>query len=260
MRTPLRTLGLLALAAAFASPALAQHTFRPFPVGQDYEFQVDQKMYSPNSTHYLTFQSDGNLAVYTDAGELVWNLNDKADYRRNTRAVMQADGNLAVYARDRLVWSTGLDPRDAVLTLTDEGLLLVGAPESSPDSGRIYWQSGTVFPAGNGFEFLPDHSYYNESMSHALRFQSDGNLVVYTVDGTPVWGLNDKADYRRNTRAVMQADGNLVTYNPAEPTWATMTNGNSGATLDLTGDGTLVIRSASGTELWRSSPSQRSRR
>jgi len=75
---------------------------------------------------------------------------------------------------------------------------------------------------------------------------------VYTADGTPTWALNDSGtNWRSNTRAVMQEDGNLVTYDGDEPTWATDTYGNPGAALDLTADGVLQILYG-GRVLWSS--------
>ena len=52
----------------------------------------------------------------------------------------------------------------------------------------------------------------------------------------------------------MQHDGNFVIYdldqNPVVPLWATHTDGNSGAYLNVQSDGNLVIYSASNAVLW----------
>jgi hypothetical protein len=49
----------------------------------------------------------------------------------------------------------------------------------------------------------------------------------------------------------MQSDGNLVLYTSSgTPVWATGTPGNPGAYLEVQNDANLVIYSPSGTALW----------
>lgn len=58
----------------------------------------------------------------------------------------------------------------------------------------------------------------------------------------------------RAARAQMQHDGNFVIYDLADgfpqPVWATNTDGNPGAYLNVQGDGNMVIYSAGGAVLW----------
>lgn len=53
-------------------------------------------------------------------------------------------------------------------------------------------------------------------------------------------------------RAAMQGDGNFVLYNDSltSAKWATNTNGNPGAYLNMQNDGNIVIYSASDSPLW----------
>ncbi|MEM8600685.1 MAG: hypothetical protein AAGF99_12255 [Bacteroidota bacterium] len=191
----LRFCAVLAMVLLLASPAFAQDNAFPIGSTSNVDLPVDERLYNASGSHYLLFQSDGNLVVYTSAEVPIWGLNDKINYRQNTRALMQSDGNLVTYAGDTPTWATQTHMHaGAVLTLTDEGHLVIGQRAASNEIAPIYWQSASVFPVPGDFEFTPDHSYFNASMSHALRFQSDGNLVVYTAGGAPVWGLNDKAD------------------------------------------------------------------
>ncbi|GAA0324518.1 hypothetical protein GCM10010151_12980 [Actinoallomurus spadix] len=54
-------------------------------------------------------------------------------------------------------------------------------------------------------------------------FQTDGNLVVYDRDGTPVWASG--TDGNPGARLVLQADNNLVIYAAdGRPLWAAGTN------------------------------------
>ena len=51
----------------------------------------------------------------------------------------------------------------------------------------------------------------------------------------------------------MQTDGNLVLYSGAgSPLWAALGNGNSGAYLKMQTDCNLVLYSPNGTQLWAS--------
>jgi hypothetical protein len=92
-----------------------------------------------------------------------------------------------------------------------------------------------------------------------LIMQTDGNLVLYegpcvgTKCGTPLWASNTVGC---GGCAAMQEDGNLVVYDGAgrlsgHASWASGTNGNSGAVLALQNDGNLVIYSGS-TPIWAS--------
>ena len=54
-------------------------------------------------------------------------------------------------------------------------------------------------------------------------------------------------------RMVMQNDGNLVVYSASgQPLWATLTQNNPGAWLAMQNDGNLVVYSSSGRPLWAS--------
>lgn len=83
-----------------------------------------------------------------------------------------------------------------------------------------------------------------------LRYQPDGNLVLYRVqDVFALW-----ASHTAGTSpgvALMQTDGNLVIYDgDSTPIWDTNTHQNPGAYLAVQNDGNVVIYSASGTALW----------
>jgi hypothetical protein len=50
---------------------------------------------------------------------------------------------------------------------------------------------------------------------------------------------------------VMQGDGNLVVYTSGgQPIWSSGTAGNEGAYLSVQGDGNVVIYSSGGGALW----------
>jgi hypothetical protein len=51
--------------------------------------------------------------------------------------------------------------------------------------------------------------------------QGDGNLVVYTQDGVPVWASGTQGN--PGAEVVMQDDGNLVVYSSGRALWASNT-------------------------------------
>jgi hypothetical protein len=77
---------------------------------------------------------------------------------------MQTDGNLVVYQGDTPLWHTGTNGTDASHARLINGRLSVRRP-----SGSVLWQS--TGSAAGAF----------------LSMQSDGNLVIYRQNLTPVW-------------------------------------------------------------------------
>ncbi len=94
---------------------------------------------------------------------------------------------------------------------------------------------------------------------HSLVMQSDGNLVLYRVSGTPKWASGTNG--QQINAVILQGDGNLVMYDAAgTPVWSSRTDGNFGATLVLQDDGNLVIINASGQPIWASGTNVTSQR
>jgi hypothetical protein len=85
-----------------------------------------------------------------------------------------------------------------------------------------------------------------------LKFQSDGNLVLYK-GSSALWDSNTNGD--GGDRVIMQEDGNLVVYKSnGDPVWDTNTNGSSnyGANLAVQNDGNVVIYRSGGGVAWSS--------
>jgi hypothetical protein len=93
---------------------------------------------------------------------------------------------------------------------------------------------------------------------YGLFMQGDGNLVLYSgvpSVSTAVWATNtwNLPSWLRPNRADMQGDGNFVLYNGANfASWASGTDGNSGARLVLQDDRNLVIYTPGNAAVWAS--------
>jgi hypothetical protein len=65
-----------------------------------------ERLYSPDKSHYLVMQSDGNLCIYTSSDRFVWC--SMVTTGVGCRLDMQTDGHLVVYDRNnKAVWATG---------------------------------------------------------------------------------------------------------------------------------------------------------
>ncbi|QNL18362.1 hypothetical protein HXX25_02815 [Hyphobacterium sp. CCMP332] len=107
-----------------------------FPIVGEFVFEPGRRYPSPCGDHYLTFQTDGNLVVYTSAGQPIWALNSRTNrWGQNRYAVFQSDGNLATYTgRGRgFIWSARnvASPAGSQLHLTEDGELQIIAPNGT---------------------------------------------------------------------------------------------------------------------------------
>ncbi|MEQ1636410.1 MAG: hypothetical protein ABL903_06935 [Methylococcales bacterium] len=89
----------------------------------------------------------------------------------------------------------------------------------------------------------------------SLIMQGDGNLVLYTDTGTPLWASNTWG--KPVEAAVMQSDGNFVCYDAGgHAYWSTGTWGHPGNYIILQDDGNLVVYNPSNVALWASNTTQ----
>ncbi len=236
---------------------------------------------------YARVQTDGNLVVKSSGGTTLWSTNNDesldllvpdgnkfveahmapATYlapgqelhnvRENNRLVMQKDGNLVLRnSFNKALWSAGTyHHSDAYLAFQGDGNMVVRSK-----TGKALWNSNT---SGKPVD--------------QLYMQTDGNLVIYGADGHAVWashtvqgGLDatdtnsvtspdrlNAGDSITSTNGKyslnMQGDGNLVLRNSSnKAVWNTHTAGHSGGYLSMQNDGNLVLRSSSGKAIWSS--------
>jgi len=101
-----------------------------------------------------------------------------------------------------------------------------------------------VLPAGG---ILAAGARLATTTGFVLVMQPDGNLVEYGL-GRALWGSRSHV---RGSSATLQTDGNLVVRSPlGKPVWATHTAGHPGSSLSLESAGDTVLRGADATALW----------
>jgi hypothetical protein len=93
------------------------------------------QLVSPNGSHRLIVQGDGNVVLYGPGAVVRWTSRTAG---AGNRMVMQGDGNLVVYtSAGRAAWSSGTSGNaGARAVLQDDGNLVVYRPD-----GRAVWAS-----------------------------------------------------------------------------------------------------------------------
>jgi len=116
------------------------------------------------------------------------------------------------------------------------------APPPPPPVCGQSWGADTVFPV----------DWACSNAKGTLIMQSDGNLVIYSEVGTPLWATGTVG--HPGAVAVFQGDGNLVIYDPSGmPLWASNTGGVApGGQATFQDDGNFVIYTAAGYPVWAS--------
>ncbi|MGE3471211.1 MAG: hypothetical protein AB7O28_12745 [Vicinamibacterales bacterium] len=100
---------------------------------------------------------------------------------------------------------------------------------------------------GGGTRLYADQQLTSPDGTVGLRYQSDGNLVLYR-SGAPVWASGTQGFWAGYME--MQTDGNLVVYDAGgAPRWASDTSA-PGAVLRLLNAGVATIVDPSGTLVW----------
>ncbi|ONI89394.1 aqualysin [Saccharothrix sp. ALI-22-I] len=102
---------------------------------------------------------------------------------------------------------------------------------------------------GRGERLNAGQSKASQSGQYRLTMQSDGNLVLYTAAGQPVWHTFTYGSGA--THAILQSDGNLVVYTAAGVAkWHTFTYGTAANRLMVQNDGNLVLYGPNGQYFW----------
>jgi RHS repeat-associated protein len=169
------------------------------------------------ANYHGLMQQDGNFVLLNSAGTSVWSTGTAA-----TNAVsmfMQDDGNLVTYI---FKWQAG------VYAAPTPG----SYPVSSCSIGT-YLIAGEILPSGKCI-VSPHGQYF-------LLMNTDGNFFIYDwAHGTGTWGPGTQG--HPGAYAIFQTDGNLVVYDVnGTALWNSGTSGTYAERLNLEDDGRIII-------------------
>ncbi|MFQ1001654.1 hypothetical protein [Modestobacter sp. SSW1-42] len=204
-----------------------------------------QWLMSADRTHGLTLQADGNLVAYGPNSRVLWNSRTYGNPGAVLR--MQTDGNLVVYAASGAVlWHAGTYGNPgATLEVQDDGNVVLYRADRSA-AWYTGWDRTSLFSGqylGTGQQVTSANGRYH------LVLQPDGNVVVYTAGGRPLFFTGSYGAFQ----LLLQADGNLVAYNGVGyARWDSGTWREGFSRLDVQDDGNVVLYRADGTPSWYS--------
>ncbi len=125
------------------------------------------------------------------------------------------------------------------------------ATSSAASCSNLNMFRGKTWHPGN---YVTWHTCKGTSLK--LIYQNDGNFVL-AIGGHAKWASNTSSVLSLPDYVQFQSDGNLVVYSVDYlfnfySAWASGTNGKGATRLSLQDDGNLVIYTAAGKVLWAS--------
>lgn len=207
------------------------------------EITVSSFIMSPDTQSVLRLQPDGNLVLYSNFSNPVWNSGTSTITAG--RLIMQADGNLVLYKNDGTpAWHSNTygNPGARLEMQTDGNMVVytsgntpVWASNTSHNPNHLSYVNTELYPA----TLLPYQSIETANRKYRLVLQPDSNLVLYS-NGSPVWASGTSG--RNVSRLALQPDGNLVLYDKSgSVVWHTNTFRSGASKLVIQPDGNLVL-------------------
>ena len=180
--------------------------------------EVDEPSGLPIQTNnHATMQQDGNFVVYNSASVPLWSTGTGGTNAQTM--LIQDDGNLVAYI---FKWQAGV--------------YAAGSPGPFPPSSCSI---GTYLVAG---QFLfPGQCITSPRGQYFLLMNTDGNFFIYDwAHAAGTWGPGTQG--HPGAYAVFQTYGNLVVYDVnGTPLWDSGTSGTYAERLDLEDDGRIII-------------------
>jgi len=209
--------------------------------------RLGQSRQSPDGRYRLGMYPSGNLVLDDlDERRALWS--SESDGHFGAYAVMQADGNLAVYSKDGAVLYTTATKGDAG-TYVDVGQ---GSAVMQSSDGRQLWSSDTDnHQLSNGQLLTPNQSRRSPNGRYQLGMWPDGNLVLWDhTIGDALWASGTSG--HPGAFAAMGADGNFaVLAGLGQPAlFQTGTHGDAATRLVVQDNGDVVVYSGAGVPLW----------
>jgi RHS repeat-associated protein len=239
-----RPFTVFAMLIALAHAGVAQADFRLPAGGTLYQ---GQSLESPGGRYVLTLEGSGNLVLRVE-GYQIWQTNTPGADRLEMQA---GDGNLVMYQGGTARWQTNTASganAGSYLEMQDDGNVVLNRASGSTLTGVTNTAGGhppSWWLGRNGW--LPTGGELTRG-TYRLRNQENGDVALIVDGWYRLWGTGAGAP----GWMAMQDDGNLVQYRQDGTVWASWTNGNYGAHLEIDSTGEMIIKDAGGTPIWYS--------
>ncbi|MHB1928530.1 MAG: CHAP domain-containing protein [Acidimicrobiales bacterium] len=237
--------GPLTIAASTSTLWVSGPTDTTLVPGQG--LQPGWSLTTPNGQYTLTMQPSGALTLRSGGAQL-WSTGGTVV---GSVASMQSDGNLAVYSpAQQLLWSSGTGGHPGlVLALDGAGQVVL----QNPLGIHLWGEPASHWGLVPGQELLPGWYVKSANGLFELTMSPSGRLVEYLAQpaaALAVWYT--KAAPVAGSTVAMQSSGNLVMTSPTgKVVWSSGTTGKPGTGLVLTNDDDVLLSDA-GTTLWNS--------
>ncbi|MCK9193679.1 MAG: hypothetical protein M0P19_07380, partial [Nevskia sp.] len=153
-----------------------------------------QSIYSAGGAYRLTYQTDGNLVLYSSTNQAIWNSGTNGTTPGS--AVYQADGNLVVYNQQgQAVWATSTYPYGAgQLQVREDGNIVI-----TGSNGNAAWTSNAA-----NTNYIPADQHTRNSYDAAGR-------LTQTIDAE---GYSERYSYDAagNRTSLTNKNGSTTTY------------------------------------------------
>ncbi|WP_447003401.1 S8 family serine peptidase [Saccharothrix isguenensis] len=131
----------------------------------------------------------------------------------------------------------------------------VSTPNRVTDAGAgspnltLFTGNAVADTLARGESLTAGKSKSSQDGRYRLTMQTDGNLVLYTAAGQPLW--HTRSNGSGATHATLQTDGNFVVYTAAGvPVWHSRTDRTAGDRVMVQNDSNVVLYGPQGQYFW----------
>jgi hypothetical protein len=201
------------------------------------------KVVSTNGQHKLIMQSDGNLVLYANVSQVLWNTGTAGN--PGAYFAVQTDGNLAVYsASGAVLWSIyKWGTSNNMLQLQSDGNLAFRANNLA----TVIWATMTGSSSIAAGQYL-EPGWFIRANGYWLVMQGDGNLVLYSATNQPIWHTSTGG--HPGAHAILQSDGNFVIYQGSTALWNSQTQNGSPGKVQVNPYGSVSLLTSAGSPYW----------